>query len=129
MYRFGLESAFERGWKAEVARQLGVHRSTVGSDFQAAMVRVIAHECLQSLGPNLRHQLKKWLERVRTSVPETSDYGEGRNDYPTGDLVRALDVIDHVDALVEQGRLALEDVPVRWDEIVDLAEELRLVVQ
>jgi hypothetical protein len=121
VFQLGMESGLERGWKARAAKQLGVDRGTISRDFRAAMVRVLAQEWLQSLGPNLRSQLQKWTEELRKSVPETCDRGEGRIDQPTDELSRALDVIDRVDTLVGQGSLTLADVPSRWEEITDLA--------
>jgi len=127
VYKIGLDSLFERGWKARAARQLGVHRSTICRDYKTALVRVTVHDWLHSLGPNVRSQLKEWLDEIRRS--QCLGARGWRFEKPAYELLRAIEVIGWIDTLVDQDRLAVADLPAKWDEIADMAGALQILVR
>jgi hypothetical protein len=73
----------QRGWKAEIARELGVHRTTIGRDLRWITsyvvspsrvdheVDAIEHDCrflLMMEDGDLRHQLALWQAEVRRAA-------------------------------------------------------------
>src|SRR5579862_1791857 len=126
VYQFGLDRWFERGWKAEVARQLGVHRSVIGRDYQAANIRVLVHDELEALGPSLRSQLTAWMGEVRASPPKFHPAAWSSDE--RDELLPVLETIESVDTILEHGQLIRAELPPQWDELAALARDLRVLV-
>jgi len=126
VYQFGLDRWFERGWKAEVARQLGVHRSAIGRDYQAANIRVLVHDELEVLGQAF----------VLSSRPGWERYGRHRRSsiLPRGALTSEMSSSlssrrsNRVDTILEHGQLIRAELPPQWEELAALARDLRVLV-